>query len=59
MQHTEFELGVGDSIRVGNQIITVVEISADDVGLKIDDADFAAEVDPMVLAGEVVIPLHG
>ncbi|HET6425099.1 MAG TPA: hypothetical protein VFG20_15540 [Planctomycetaceae bacterium] len=38
MQQSELELSVGDVLRVGNHLVTVVEIHEDEVIFKVVDA---------------------
>lgn len=52
MQHTEFELGVGDTIQIGNQVLTVIDVEGGEISVRIDDADFSSEAPPLVLAGD-------
>jgi len=50
MSESRFELSVGDSVRVDDQILTVVDISGDEITFRIDLAD---DCEPSrVLAGE-------
>jgi len=35
----EIELGIGDSIRIGDDVYTVVDIENGEVGFRIDSAD--------------------
>ncbi|MFQ5733219.1 MAG: hypothetical protein ACE5KM_14860 [Planctomycetaceae bacterium] len=52
MQHTEFELGMGETIQIGNQILTVIDIDGPEISVRIDDEDFSTAAPPWVLAGE-------
>ena len=36
MQHIEMELTVGQTIRIGNQLITVIDIEESEVSLRVD-----------------------
>lgn len=59
VQHTEFELGVGESIQIGNQILTVIDIDGPEISVRIDDADFSTEALPLALAAESLGAQHG
>ena len=39
MPKHEFELAEGDSIRVGNRILTVIDIDGDDVSFRVETID--------------------
>jgi hypothetical protein len=39
VQHLELELSIGETIQIGNQLITVIEIDGGEICMRIDDAD--------------------
>lgn len=39
MQQFELELKVGDSLQIGNQIVTVIDIDGPELSVRIDPAD--------------------
>jgi len=41
MRESRFELSVGDSIRLDDQILTVMDISGDEITFRVDAADDA------------------
>jgi len=50
MRESRFELAVGDSVRMDDQILTVMDISGDEITFRVDYAD---ELEPgNVLCGE-------
>jgi hypothetical protein len=40
VQQLQLELAVGDTVQIGNQLITVIEIDEGGISIRIDDADF-------------------
>lgn len=40
MQHLELELSIGETIQIGNQLLTVIEIDDGEISVRIDEADF-------------------
>jgi hypothetical protein len=40
LQTKEFELSVGQAIRIGDRVITVVDIDSGEVAFRIDDSPF-------------------
>lgn len=46
MQHQQIEVVPGESVRVGNMIVTVLYVEGGEVTLKIDDPDNAIWTDP-------------
>jgi hypothetical protein len=50
MRESRFELSVGDSVRLDDQILTVIDISGDEITFRVDMVD---EAEPRnVLCGE-------
>jgi hypothetical protein len=41
MRESQFELSVGDSIRLDDQILTVIDINGDEITFRVDIADEA------------------
>ena len=53
MRESRFELAVGDSVRLDDQILTVIDISGDEITFRVD---FADGLEPgNVLCGEDVV----
>ena len=47
MHDQEVELAVGDVVRIGNHLLTVIDIDGEDVSFRIDHLDDAAlEIEP-------------
>lgn len=44
MQEHEFELQVGDTLRLGDYTVTIVDIDRDEVSVRIDPAEFLDEI---------------
>lgn len=51
MQRQQIDVLPGESVRVGNLIVTVLYVDGDDVALTIEDPDNASWVDPVDLLG--------
>ena len=50
MRESQFELSVGDSVRLDDQILTVMDINGEEITFRVD---FADDVEPgNVLCGE-------
>ncbi len=49
MQHHHIEVIPGESVRVGNLIVTLLYVDGDHVALAIEDPDNTASIDPMDL----------
>lgn len=57
VQHLEFDLAVGDVIRVGDTIVTVIDIENGEITFKIDDAESQNEKKSNGHSDTVAIPL--
>lgn len=51
MRETQFELSVGDSLQVDDQILTVIDITGEEITFRIDRSD-AFESENASCAGE-------
>jgi hypothetical protein len=56
MRESRFELAVGDSVRLDDQILTVIDISGEEITFRVDFAD-ALEADSVVCADNLGKPL--
>jgi hypothetical protein len=41
VQHLELELAVGETIQIGEQLITVIEVDDAEISVRIDPAEFS------------------
>jgi len=57
VQHQELDLVVGDVIRVGETLITVIDIENGEITFRIDDADSSDEDRTNGLSDNTPIPL--
>ena len=57
VQHQELDLGVGDVIRIGGSLITVIDIENGEITFRIDDVDPPDEDRPNDLNGKLPVPL--
>jgi hypothetical protein len=56
MRESRFELSIGESVRVDNQILTVIDIAGDEITFRVDFAD-GYETSEVICSVEVDRPL--
>jgi hypothetical protein len=56
MRESRFELAVGDSVRLDDQILTVIDISGEEITFRVDFAD-DLEADNVLCAEDLDKPL--
>lgn len=44
MQEQEIELAVGDTVQIGDYAVTVVDIDAEDISVRVDHVEEAGEI---------------
>jgi hypothetical protein len=57
VQHLEIDLAVGDVLRVGDTIVTVIDIENGEITFKIDDAETQNEKRSNGQSETVTVPL--
>lgn len=59
MRETRAELGIGESIRVGDRLLTVVDITDDDVTFRVEETDSWPSCGTATGFGELHDPSRG
>lgn len=57
MQHLELELAVGDVVRIGATLVTIIDIENGEITFRIDDAESIDEDQSNDLNDNVSVPL--
>ena len=57
VQHQELDLAVGDVVRIGETLITVIDIENGEITFRIDDAEPADDDRTNDLSDNVSVPL--
>jgi hypothetical protein len=57
VQHQELDLTVGDVVRIGDTLITVIDIENGEITFRIDDADSPGDDRMNDLSDNVTVPL--
>lgn len=58
MQQFEFELTVGESIQIGESVVTVIDVGETEISVRIDSSDpgFPHEEEWVIPIGEAALP---